>query len=67
MQRRNVLAGLCSAALGLTAPRTWAQAYPTKPVRILVGYAAGGANDLLARLVGQFLSERLGQIGPLPS
>jgi tripartite-type tricarboxylate transporter receptor subunit TctC len=61
MQRRNVLAGLCSAALGLTAPRTWAQAYPTKPVRILVGYAAGGANDLLARLVGQFLSERLGQ------
>jgi tripartite-type tricarboxylate transporter receptor subunit TctC len=39
----------------------WAQTYPTRPVRIVVGYAAGGGTDLVARLMGQWLSERLGQ------
>jgi tripartite-type tricarboxylate transporter receptor subunit TctC len=38
-----------------------AQSYPTHPVRIVVGYAAGGGTDLVARLMGQWLSERLGQ------
>jgi tripartite-type tricarboxylate transporter receptor subunit TctC len=38
-----------------------AQAYPTRPVRIIVAIAAGGATDILARLIGQWLSERLGQ------
>src|SRR5438105_8013706 len=36
-------------------------AYPNKPIRLIVGFAAGGGNDLFARLVGQKLSERLGQ------
>jgi tripartite-type tricarboxylate transporter receptor subunit TctC len=38
-----------------------AQAWPTRPVRIVVGFAAGGQNDVVARLMGQWLSERLGQ------
>src|SRR5262245_17555891 len=38
-----------------------AQAYPTRPVRIIVGFPAGGTGDILARLIGQWLSERLGQ------
>ena len=38
-----------------------AQTYPTRPVRFIVAFAAGGANDIVARLIGQWLSERLGQ------
>ena len=38
-----------------------AQTYPARPVRIIVGYPAGGVTDIFARLIGQWLSERLGQ------
>ena len=38
-----------------------AQSYPAKPVRIVAGYPPGGASDLYARLIGQWLSERIGQ------
>jgi tripartite-type tricarboxylate transporter receptor subunit TctC len=49
------------AALPAIARVAWAQSYPTRPVRLIVGFAAGGAADISARLIGQWLSERLGQ------
>jgi tripartite-type tricarboxylate transporter receptor subunit TctC len=48
-------------ALAWPAGGALALDYPTRPVRFVVGYAAGGATDILARLIGQRLSERLGQ------
>jgi tripartite-type tricarboxylate transporter receptor subunit TctC len=50
-----------AAALPIISRVACAQAYPTRPVRIVVGFAPGGPGDILARLIGQWLSERLGQ------
>jgi tripartite-type tricarboxylate transporter receptor subunit TctC len=50
-----------AAALSAVPAIAWAQAYPTRPVRVIVGITPGGAPDIVARLVGQWLSERLGQ------
>ena len=62
LPRRNFLhlaAG--AAALPVVSRFAWAQAYPSRPVRIIVGFAPGGATDIMARLMGQSLSERLRQ------
>ena len=55
----HVAAG--AAALTVLSRAAWAQAYPTRPVRIIVPFPAGQASDTVARLMGQSLSERLGQ------
>ena len=49
------------AALSVAPQFTWAQSYPSRPVHIIVGLAAGSAADIMARLIGQSLSERLGK------
>src|SRR5438309_2713878 len=56
--RRSLL--LSSGAAALVRPAA-AQAYPTRPVHLVEGYGAGSAPDIIARLIGQRLSERLGQ------
>jgi tripartite-type tricarboxylate transporter receptor subunit TctC len=50
-----------AAALPAVSRIARAQTYPARPVHIVVGYAAGGPSDFVARLIGQFLSDRLGQ------
>src|SRR5262245_21635677 len=50
-----------AAALPAIARLAGAQAYPTRPVRLIVNLSPGGAPDIIARLIGQWLSERLGQ------
>ena len=60
--RRQFLNLAAGAAAVAAIPRVArAQAYPSRPVRIIVGFPAGGPTDVAARLMGQWLSERLGQ------
>jgi tripartite-type tricarboxylate transporter receptor subunit TctC len=62
LPRRNFLhLAVGAVALPAAARIAWAQAYPTRPVRIIVGAAPSGAFDIMARLIGRWLSERLGQ------
>ena len=58
----RILHGIIAAVVLLTgvAP-SWAEGYPTRPVRVVVGFPAGGPTDVIARLVAQYLSDSLGQ------
>jgi tripartite-type tricarboxylate transporter receptor subunit TctC len=62
LQRRQFLQlAAAAAALPVTSGVASAQTYPVRPVRLMIGYTPGGSADLTARLMGQWLSERLGQ------
>jgi tripartite-type tricarboxylate transporter receptor subunit TctC len=60
-RRRFLHLAAGAAALPVVSGIARAQTYPTRPVRLIVGVPAGATNDLVARLIGQYLSERLGQ------
>jgi tripartite-type tricarboxylate transporter receptor subunit TctC len=60
-RRRLLCLAAGAAALPAVSRFAWAQAYPTRPVRIIVPLAPAGTSDIIARLMGQWLSERLGQ------
>src|SRR4249920_3762716 len=65
MPGRHILAGTCLAIIAFAASDARAHddgsKYPTRPIHIIVGFAAGGGNDIIARVFGQKLSEDLSQ------
>ena len=61
-RRRFLHLAAGAAALPALSRFAWGQAYPSRPVHLIAPFAAGGTSDTVARLMGQWLSERLGQL-----
>ena len=59
LDRRSVIASLAAFAFGGGA--AWAQSYPSKPIKLISPYAPAGATDIIARIIGQAMAEKLGQ------
>ena len=57
----SLIAAATAVAMTIAAPTAEAQGYPTRPVRIIVGFAPGGSTDLAGRMMGQWLGDRLGK------
>lgn len=61
LNRRALLAATLALTASLAGGTSWAQSYPSKPIKLVVPYAAGGATDIVARTIGEKLSAKLGQ------
>ena len=61
LSRRRFFELVASAAVPIISGTAWALGYPTRPVRIIVGFPPGGPTDIFARLIAEWLSNRLGQ------
>ncbi len=61
ISRRRFSLGLAGASLGVGTHLSWAQSFPSKPLKIIVPFPAGGTTDVVARLVAQRMSESMGQ------
>ena len=61
LPRRDLLVSTAASLLALAAPSVWANQYPDKPIRFLVGFPPGGTYDILARLFSEHMSRTLGQ------
>jgi tripartite-type tricarboxylate transporter receptor subunit TctC len=61
IERRDFFSLLAGAAVAATTPLAYAETYPSRPVRLIIGYPPGGSADITVRLVAQWLQERLGQ------
>jgi tripartite-type tricarboxylate transporter receptor subunit TctC len=62
LTRRSACAGLISSTALLASRPSWSQAYPSRPIRLVLPYAAGGGTDAIARVVAQSMSEKLGSV-----
>src|SRR5436305_12532426 len=58
---KSITAGLTACVLGIASASALAQEFPTKPIRIMVGFSAGSTTDILARTLGQKMSDAWGQ------